>query len=485
MNKSVRAVTLCCIVALPLFMAGRAASVCGNGVVESGEDCDLGIANGTAAACCTSGCTFRSAGMVCRAASAGQICDLTEVCTGSSASCPPDGVKPMGMVCRAASAGQTCDLAETCNGVSKVCPPDGVKPMGTICRAASAGQTCDLAEACNGMSKTCPADHFAPAGTVCRAGTAGQTCDVTEVCTGSSPSCPPDAVKPMGTVCRAATAGQFCDISETCNGSSKQCPPNAFKPSSTVCRAAAGVCDMAEHCTGSAPSCPPNAFKPNGTNCDDGLFCDGTEACQSGVCNSSGTPCGSGQNCEESNNTCFAGGCPPTAEPFGTCRTAGKSIMVLRDHVNDTKDKLVWKWIRGEPTTQQEFADPLTTEKYALCLYAGSSQALIGKANVAASPTKWTILDAKGYKYKDKLGTDSGIQRVLLKGSPQNKSKALMKGKGANLPDFNLTNTSIQVPLIVQLRNDRSGLINGVCWEGRFATPKKNGGGRFKAKTLM
>jgi len=156
---------------------------------------------------------------------------------------------------------------------------------------------------------------------------------------------------------------------------------------------------------------------------------------------------------------------------------------VLKDNADNTKDKLVWKWVKGEPTTQQEFADPTTTEDYALCLYAGSSQALIGKANVSANASKWSIIDSKGYKYKDTLGTDSGIQKVLLKGSAQNKSRALMKGKGANLPDFNLTVSSIQVPLIVQLRNDRSGLFNGVCWEGRFATPIKNGGGHFKAKT--
>jgi hypothetical protein len=451
MNRSAGSVALCSIVALALFAVCSvvAQALCGNGVVESGEDCDQGMANGTAASCCTSGCTFRSAGMVCRAASTGEACDVAEVCTGSSASCPPDGVKPVGTICRAASAGQMCDVAETCDGTSKLCP----------------------------------ADQFAHAGTVCRAASAGEACDATEVCTGNSPSCPPDSVKPAGTVCRAASAGQFCDLAETCNGSGKICPPDGFKSSSTVCRAAAGVCDVPEHCTGSSASCPPNAFKPNGTNCDDGLFCDGTEACQNGVCHSSGTPCGGGQNCEESNNTCFAGGCPPTAEPNGTCRTAGKSIVVIRDNTDNTRDKLVWKWVRGEPTSQQEFADPTTTEDYALCLYAGSSQALIGKANVAANATKWSIVDSKGYKYKDTLGTDSGIEHVILKGSTQNKSTAIMKGKGANLPDLNLTVSSIQLPLIVQLRNDRSGLVDGACWEGRFAIPTKNGDGRFKAKT--
>src|SRR5215831_749988 len=204
MKRSAGTVALCSIVALAWFAACSAAAqaLCGNGVVESGEACDQGPANGTAASCCTSGCAFRSAGMVCRTASTGETCDVAEVCTGSSATCPPDGVKPVGTVCRAASAGEACDVAETCDGTSKLCP----------------------------------ADHFAHAGTVCRAASAGETCDATEVCTGSSPSCPPDNVKPAGTVCRAASAGQFCDVAETCNGIVKTCPADAFKSSSTVCR---------------------------------------------------------------------------------------------------------------------------------------------------------------------------------------------------------------------------------------------------------
>src|SRR5262245_65743715 len=154
---------------------------------------------------------------------------------------------------------------------------------------------------------------------------------------------PPDGVKPMGTVCRVASVGQACDVAETCNGISALCPADGFKASGTLCRSAAGVCDVAEHCTGSSPSCPPNGFQPNGTNCDDSLFCDGTEACQNGGCHSSGTPCGSGENCEEANNTCFAGGCPPNAEPAGTRRTAAKAIVGPKDKIGATQDKLGWE----------------------------------------------------------------------------------------------------------------------------------------------
>ena len=61
---------------------------CGNGTIESPEQCDAGAANGTAGSCCSSTCTLRSAATVCRA-SAGQ-CDVAETCTGASGACPAD-----------------------------------------------------------------------------------------------------------------------------------------------------------------------------------------------------------------------------------------------------------------------------------------------------------------------------------------------------------------------------------------------------------
>ena len=86
--------------------------ICGNGVKESGEDCDGGE-------CCNAiTCDFKPAATVCRA-SAGQ-CDEAETCTGNSASCPNDGFKSSSTICRDA-VGQ-CDAAETCTGSSKSCP---------------------------------------------------------------------------------------------------------------------------------------------------------------------------------------------------------------------------------------------------------------------------------------------------------------------------------------------------------------------------
>lgn len=88
--------------------------MCGNGIVEAGEDCDPGTGvdsnccdgqtckfkNGatcdpTGSSCCTQGCTFAAANQVCRP-SRDPKCDTAEFCTGNSSTCPPDITAPNG-----------------------------------------------------------------------------------------------------------------------------------------------------------------------------------------------------------------------------------------------------------------------------------------------------------------------------------------------------------------------------------------------------
>ncbi|HEV7733291.1 MAG TPA: hypothetical protein VGR62_14060, partial [Candidatus Binatia bacterium] len=160
------------------FVTVTYTSLCGNGVVDSAvsEQCDQGGANGTATSCCTSTCTFRGAGNVCRT-SAGD-CDPQETCTGAAAACPTD-LKSTA-VCRGVAG--LCDVAESCNGVSNTCPADGFLSSANVCRPGAG--VCDVAESCTGSSAACPANGFASSALVCRPG-AG-VCDVAESCTGSA-----------------------------------------------------------------------------------------------------------------------------------------------------------------------------------------------------------------------------------------------------------------------------------------------------------
>ena len=159
------------------------------------------------------------------------------------------------------------------------------------------------------------------------------------------------------------------------------------------------------------------------------------------------------------------------------CRTALKSILVVKDNATDTKDKLTWKWVKGASTTQAEFGDEVMgTANIALCIYDNTG--FLGGTLVAPG-TGWSVVSTKGWKFLDKTGAQDGVQKIILKASTSGKSKALVKGKGANLPVGTPDITPpLTLPVTAQLVNSQSGL----CWESVFSTQIKNQAGLFKAK---
>ena len=147
--------------------------VCGNGIVEDGEECDGG-------GCCDNFCRLVEYGAECRAAS--NECDLAEVCDGVVAECPVDQVEPNGTPCAGGAkecwGGQCVEPPACGNGVVEpgedcdggaCCEADcSLSVSGAECRAAS--NECDIAEVCDGAVASCPADVFAPDGTTCSIG---------------------------------------------------------------------------------------------------------------------------------------------------------------------------------------------------------------------------------------------------------------------------------------------------------------------------
>ena len=110
--------------------------MCGNGIVEAGEDCDPGI--GSNSTCCdVSTCKFKN----------GAVCDpdSSPCCTGSCAFAPTT------QVCRPAKDAQ-CDTAEMCTGTSATCPPDVFSPNGKSC--GSDGLACASGQ-CTSLSREC------------------------------------------------------------------------------------------------------------------------------------------------------------------------------------------------------------------------------------------------------------------------------------------------------------------------------------------
>lgn len=160
--------------------------------------------------------------------------------------------------------------------------------------------------------------------------------------------------------------------------------------------------------------------------------------------------------------------------PAAGCRTSTKSLLIVKDNASDdTKDKIIWKWIKGASTTQSEFGNPTSTSATGFCIYENG--ALIANAVVPPDLSKWQTISTKGYKYKDSAGAASSITKVLLKGSSAGKSKVLVKGKGMNLPD---PNPALTLPVKVQVVSGDSG----ICFEAEFTSASKNEAGSFKGK---
>ncbi len=73
----------------------------------------------------------------------------------------------------------------------------------------------------------------------------------------------------------------------------------------------------------------------------------------------------------------------------------------------------------------------------------------------------------KGFKFKDKLGSQSGIAAVKMK-EGEGRAKILVRGKGANLklPTLPLSQFSDVTVQLVKTRQASS-----MCWESVFDTP--------------
>ncbi len=249
-------------------------SECGNGVLETGEACDEGSGNGTSEFCCSATCSLKAAGTICRAA-IGE-CDYTEVCSGSTGSCPNDVFAQSTVECRAAAP--SCDLAEFCPGNGPACPSDASMPDGSSCTdglfcngadtcsagscSVHAGNACDgpdgdanCSESCNEAADSCTLAD--PNGSSCNDGdlcTVGDTCNVLGQCaTGAPISCD--------------SPGQ-CEIGPgTCNGSGCDYAPLT-----------GGSCSDGSACT-TSDTCFSGTCFGSPIDCDDGLFCTGPETC--------------------------------------------------------------------------------------------------------------------------------------------------------------------------------------------------------------
>jgi hypothetical protein len=117
-----------------------APAVCGNGKVESGEQCEPDDG-----ACCRADCKFAPQGIICRTKMATLACDVADVCSGDSAECV-DAVADAGTVCRAANSADTCVGDAVCDGSLAACPSTNPIAVGRPC---DDGESCTQGDACS------------------------------------------------------------------------------------------------------------------------------------------------------------------------------------------------------------------------------------------------------------------------------------------------------------------------------------------------
>ncbi|CAE7314729.1 RABA2A [Symbiodinium sp. KB8] len=148
--------------------------LCGNGGIDYGEECDCGTTGDDCCDCatcqlkagsacagtdpCCDACAFRPAGAECRAALGD--CDLPEVCSGSSARCPPDLGKPAGSNCTSNGVPSSCyanvclpSLDEQCSEKTGGQLPAAERHLSTGSRADASGHLCTALMCCASCSQ--------------------------------------------------------------------------------------------------------------------------------------------------------------------------------------------------------------------------------------------------------------------------------------------------------------------------------------------
>lgn len=202
--------------------------VCGNGIVEAGEQCEPG-ASGPCA--CKLDCNFPPPGTSCGAAPT-SACDFVFQCDGAGVCQSHAAV--VGTVCRAAAS--ECDVAEVCDGVTSVCPADASR-AGQNCGPVPTGD-CDVQDTCTGSlgaAATCTA-KFKDGTSSCRPATCTSGFEtIAASCTGSSTDCPAittHACAPYAcgaTACKTTCAGPAdCAPDHECQGTTCVPMPGAL-----------------------------------------------------------------------------------------------------------------------------------------------------------------------------------------------------------------------------------------------------------------
>ncbi len=228
-------------------------------------------------------------------------------------------------------------------------------------------------------------------------------------------------------------------------------------------------------------------------DCDDGNLTDG-DGCDS---NCTVTECGNGvltastgEQCDDGNQS-SNDGCsstcqieiPTLCDLASACLTlgaAGRSQIEVVDHDDPARDKLKWRWTKGETTDPADVGSPLTTTSYAICLY--DSGALTAEYEVPPSGIRWEI-GSRSTSYRDKSGSQSGVTSIKIRPDITGRARVEARAGGVNLA---LPGALTPFQYFQQSPDLNVRLVNseGHCWETVFpvSSTRKNSATRFQAR---
>jgi hypothetical protein len=236
---------------------------------------------------------------------AGASCDDGLFCTSPMDECDGNGNCVQFNPCPGHNVGSNC--ADSCNESADNCTANDTN-----------GTSCDDNVFCNGVD-TCQGGTCNHPGNPCPGHNVGPGC--ADSCNEGADNC--TANDTNGTSCNDSVFCNGVDTcqSGTCNHPGNPCPGHNIGP----------TCN--DSCNESTDACTSN--DQNGTSCNDDVFCNGVDTCQSGTCNHPGNPC-PGHNagpacddsCNESAENCTAndqngGQCTVSIPNDGSCQSGG------------------------------------------------------------------------------------------------------------------------------------------------------------------
>jgi cysteine-rich repeat protein len=214
--------------------------------------------------------------------------------------------------------------------------------------------------------------------------------------------------------------------------------------------------------------------------CGDGFTRSGAEACDDGnasnldeclqgcvaaICGDSHVHAGV-EECDDGNSVDTDGcssACLRSCDdlPRSDCRSADKSVFKAVLGANPEANVLKWKWIGEGDLDAAEIGDPTIVAGFNLCFYPNvPGDGGVGAAVLLEPGSLWTTLNDRGFRYRDKATSNGGI--ADLKVGTGGRSSLKLRGSGAGVPAGLLPATSFTIQLV--------DVEAGGCWSSSFET---------------